>query len=48
MGNHMNGTSESKPEPDKAEREPVNLDDLSWYLLEKLRAEFVLGRSEDE
>ena len=43
----MNGMKESKT---KLEQEPetVNLDDLSWYLLEKLRAEFVTGKEENE
>ena len=45
MDSPMNGTTESKP---KSEPETANLDDLSWYLLEKLRAEFVTGRSEEE
>lgn len=41
----MNGMKESKQKPET--EQTVNLDDLSWYLLEKLRAEFVAGKEEE-
>ena len=49
MTNRPSGGSTEEPKTEKQEvKHNALFDDLCWELLEKIRADFVIGRSEEE